>query len=195
MEDLKNKIDEKTQLVTVMHVNNETGNIQDLAAIGSIIADKARVIGRKIHFHSDAVQGLGKLDYKLNNTHVDTLSFSAHKIGALRGTGLLYQNSELPFLYIGGGQEFKRRPGTENLPGVWGMGLTLEKRENERANSFINAEKLASDLINAVRTIKNGVIHAHRLTHPQFYSPFILNMALMGFIYKNYFDLSKSYTL
>lgn len=108
-------IDEKTSFVSVMHVNNETGAINDINALAKAVkAKNPRVI-----FHSDGVQGYGKIPFRLAK-EIDLYSISAHKIGGLKGTGALIKRKSLvlpPYL-IGGGQESGRRSGTENVFGI-----------------------------------------------------------------------------
>ncbi len=108
-------IDEKTTFVSVMHVNNEIGAINDINAIAKLVKQKnSRVI-----FHSDGVQAYGKIPYKLSRD-IDLYSISAHKIGGLKGVGALIKRKtlQLPPFLIGGGQEGNRRSGTENVFGI-----------------------------------------------------------------------------
>lgn len=108
-------VDEKTSLVSVIHVNNETGAINDVNAIAKAVkAKNPRAI-----FHSDGVQAYGKIPFRLGK-EIDLYSMSAHKIGGLKGTGALIKRRSLtlrPFVF-GGGQEGGRRSGTENLFGI-----------------------------------------------------------------------------
>ena len=108
-------MDEKTSLVSVIHVNNETGAINDINAIA------AKVKAKNAHtlFHSDGVQAFGKIPFRLG-ANVDMYSLSAHKIGALKGTGALIKKKKLqinPYIW-GGGQEGGLRSGTENVFGI-----------------------------------------------------------------------------
>ena len=108
-------IDEKTSFVSVMHVNNEIGAINDINAIAKLVkAKNPRVI-----FHSDGVQAYGKIPFRLGK-EVDLYSVSAHKIGGLKGVGGLIKRKSLmlPPYIIGGGQEAGRRSGTENVFGI-----------------------------------------------------------------------------
>lgn len=110
-----NLVDEKTSFVSVIHVNNETGAINDINAIAKAVkAKNPRAI-----FHSDGVQAYGKIPFKLAK-EVDLYSVSAHKIGGGKGTGALIKRKSLvlpPYIY-GGGQEGGRRSGTENTFGI-----------------------------------------------------------------------------
>ena len=112
--DLLSKVDENTSFVSVVHVNNETGAINDVNAL----SEKVKEINQKAVFHSDGVQAFGKI--KCDIESVDLYSVSAHKIGALKGTGCLFYNEKLhvkPYI-IGGGQESGLRSGTENVLGI-----------------------------------------------------------------------------
>ena len=108
-------VDEKTSFVSVMHVNNELGSINDINAIAKLVKQK----NPRTIFHSDGVQAYGKIPFRLAK-EVDLYSLSAHKIGGLKGVGALIKRKSLnlpPYL-IGGGQESGRRSGTENTFGI-----------------------------------------------------------------------------
>ncbi len=108
-------VDEKTSLVSVVHVNNETGAINDINEIARRIKEK----NPRAVFHSDGVQAYGKIPVRLTE-YVDLYSLSAHKIGGLKGTGALIRRKKFPlqvFLF-GGGQEGELRSGTENTFGI-----------------------------------------------------------------------------
>ncbi|MBQ7164208.1 MAG: cysteine desulfurase [Clostridia bacterium] len=113
--DLLSLIDDKTSFVSVVHVNNETGAVNDVNAI----AEQVKKINHKTVFHSDGVQAFGKIPFRLSR-FVDAYSVSAHKIGGLKGTGALFKSGTLalhPLIY-GGGQENGLRSGTENVFGI-----------------------------------------------------------------------------
>jgi cysteine desulfurase len=108
-------VDEKTSLVSVIHVNNETGAVNDIVAIARAVKKK----NPRVIFHADGVQAYGKIPFKLSGD-IDLYSVSAHKIGALKGTGALIKKKSLaihPLVY-GGGQEGGKRSGTENVFGI-----------------------------------------------------------------------------
>ncbi len=115
VDDLLSLIDEKTTFVSIMHVNNETGAVNDINAIAKLVKKK----NPNVIFHSDGVQGYGKIPFRLSKD-VDLYSVSAHKIGGLKGVGALIKRKSLllrPYI-IGGGQESGRRSGTENVFGI-----------------------------------------------------------------------------
>ena len=123
--ELRALVDHDTVLVAVMLVNNETGAIQPVAEL----ADLAKAKNPLLHFHTDAVQAMGKIDISwLAKSKVDSAAFSAHKIGAFKGVGGLYlrAGTKIQGLMLGGGQERARRPGTENVPGVISFGLMAQ---------------------------------------------------------------------
>lgn len=115
---LRAAIDDQTTLISIMAVNNETGTIMPIEEIG-------RLKGRAV-FHSDAVQGFGKVNLK--NTGADLISVSAHKIHGPKGVGALYvkKGVNLPAFIVGGGQERHMRSGTENVPGIIGFGAACQ---------------------------------------------------------------------
>ncbi len=121
---LENAISEKTDLVSVQWVNNETGVIQDMASISEVCRENG------VPLHTDAAQAVGKFKVDLAKLCVDFLSFTAHKISGPQGAAVLYAKDRLlvnPFLF-GGFQEEGFRPGTENLPGIAGFGTACEIR-------------------------------------------------------------------
>ena len=144
IDDLKKSIREDTILVSVMHINNEVGAIQPLKEIAAVLEDFP-----KIHFHVDAVQGVGKgIQELLEQDRVDFLTFSGHKFHAPRGIGFMYKKRGrmIAPLMSGGGQEKALRSGTENLPAIASMAkalrLTLENEEKKVAQQKAIKEKI-----------------------------------------------------
>ncbi len=134
---LKNEIDNNTLLVSVMHVNNEIGVIQDIENIGRICRKN------NVFFHSDCAQSFGKLDIHVKKMNIDLLTASAHKIGGPRGIGLLYAREGIDIypLIQGGGQERGLRGGTENVPGIAGFAKALDiikKTDKEKIKELRN---------------------------------------------------------
>lgn len=120
--DLKRAIRRNTSLISIMYANNEIGTIQPVDEIGEV----ARAGG--ILFHTDAVQACGQIPIDVKESRIDLLSASAHKFRGPKGVGFLYVRKGLPLqsLLKGGGQERGFRAGTENVPGIIGMGKALE---------------------------------------------------------------------
>ncbi|HLH33171.1 MAG TPA: cysteine desulfurase family protein [Alloacidobacterium sp.] len=121
-QDVRRAIQDNTKLISIMMANNETGAIQPVSEIGRIAAEA------DIYFHTDAVQAAGKLSIDVQSLRCDLLSISGHKMHAPQGTGILYvhRGTQLEPLFYGGTHERQRRAGTENLPGIVGLGKAAE---------------------------------------------------------------------
>jgi cysteine desulfurase len=121
-EDLRRSLRPNTKLVTIMFANNETGAIQPVEAIGKICAEA------EVYFHTDAVQAAAKIPIRVKDIGCDLLSISGHKIHAPQGVGALYvrKGTTLEPLLYGGSHERSRRAGTENVPGIVGLGKAAE---------------------------------------------------------------------
>lgn len=122
-EQLKRVINEKTRLISVMHVNNETGAINNLAIVNNI----RKTLSPKALIHVDGVQAFCKINFKLNEYDIDLYSISAHKFHGPKGVGALYVKKvqSLKNILYGGGQESGYRSGTENVPGIMAMDCAM----------------------------------------------------------------------
>ncbi len=118
---VRNAIRPETKLISVMYVNNEVGSVQPIAEVGRIAREN------KILLHTDAVQAIGLFDANVDDLNVDLLSLSAHKIYGPKGIGALFVRSgtELCSMILGGPQEGLLRAGTENVPGIVGLGAAM----------------------------------------------------------------------
>ncbi|HUW19655.1 MAG TPA: cysteine desulfurase NifS [Sedimentisphaerales bacterium] len=136
--ELEHHLDDDTALVTIMYANNETGVIFPIDKIADMVAERGVV------FHTDAVQAVGKIPLDLSNSGIDLLSLSGHKLHAPKGVGVLYvrKGTRLSPYMLGGHQEGGRRAGTENIPGIVGLGRACElaganiKEENQRVKEL-----------------------------------------------------------
>jgi cysteine desulfurase len=155
---LADAIRDETQLVSVMHVNNETGVIQDICAIGELCRS------RGVLFHTDAAQSVGKLEVDLRNLPVDLLSLTAHKFYGPQGIGALYiadrpQCSVFPIMF-GGGQERRLRPGTLPVHLIAGAGVAAslagEEREVDLAHVAALRDRLWAGIAAIPGLTRNG---------------------------------------
>ncbi|SDD00762.1 cysteine desulfurase [Paenibacillus sp. UNCCL117] len=173
--DIRDAVRPDTILISVMHGNNEVGTLQPIEEIGSFARE------RGIVFHVDAVQSLAYMPLRLSELPVDLMSFSAHKLNGPKGIGALYiaRTTKLAAQSYGGSQERKRRPGTENIPGIVGFAKALELFDRKRYEHRENVERLAGILVNELEQrlgkesfIING--------HPVHRLPHILNISFPG---------------
>ena len=145
--DLEEKLDDDTALVTIMYANNETGVIFPVAEIAKLVT------GKGVVFHTDAVQAVGKIPLDLSKSNIDLLSLSGHKLHAPKGVGVLYvrKGTRLAPFMVGGHQEAGKRAGTENVPGIVGLGkaceLAAENIEEENDRVKFLRDKLESTLL------------------------------------------------
>ncbi len=125
LEELKNAIRPDTTLVSIMMVNNEIGALEPIEEAGKLIKE----VNPKTLFHVDAVQGYGKVMINVRNMKIDLMSVSGHKIHGPKGIGILYikNGTKIVPINYGGGQQKGMRSGTENVPGIAGIGLAAEK--------------------------------------------------------------------
>lgn len=183
--DLERKVDANTQLVSIMHVNNEIGTIQDLVKIGKIV----KRINPRAMFHVDGVQGFCKVPLDLNAEKIDYYAMSAHKIGGPKGVGALYARDQkkLEPILIGGGQEFGISPGTQNVAYscAFAKAATLQKDEMGRVDDLRKA--LVADI--------EQIDGAH-LISPEDSSPYITSVGIEGIkgeILLHYMEQSEMY--
>ncbi len=169
-EDVKKAIDKDTILISIMWANNEIGNILPIEEIGKIAKE------RRIYFHTDAVQAVGKIPIDLKSVNVDLLSMSGHKIHAPKGVGVLYIKNGIKLMPLihGGHHEKNRRAGTENLAGIVGLGKACEiaKQEFNEKNGYLTGlrDRLYNGIINNIDNVKlNG--------HPVKRIPTTLNLS------------------
>lgn len=153
-QDIFDAIRDDTVLISVMYANNEVGTIQPIATIGQMLRDHAQATGRRIPFHTDAVQAATSLPLDVDTLGVDLLSLSAHKFGGPRGAGILYIRRGTPYLELlsGGGQERQRRSGTEDVAGAVGMATALTLAAAEREQFTSRTEHLRARLLAGIQS-------------------------------------------
>lgn len=161
-----------TMLVSVMHVNNETGSIQPIHEIGKLLRAKPH-----IYFHVDGVQGFGKLALELDD--IDLYTLSGHKIGGPKGVGLLIvkEHVELAPLLFGGEQENGLRPGTTNVPGVLTLVEAIEISLREREEKIQGLTVLHDLVYSKLEEIPEIIMNSPR---PPLSTPHIINFSYKG---------------
>ena len=166
IEDLKNAIKKETILVSIMHVNNEIGTIQPIEEIGKYL----KSLDEKIYLHVDAVQSYAKIKFRPSRYNIDFMSVSGHKLHGPKGIGFMYvkENNRIKPLLTGGGQEIGIRSGTENVPGIYGIGEAV-KVINKDLEGTIDKIRELRDLLKEeilaniddvkINTPEDGVCH------------------------------------
>ena len=170
-EDLLSKIDDNTTFVSVVHVNNETGAVNDVNAIAESIKKK----NPKVVFHTDAVQSFLKIPF-VPNEYVDLFSVSAHKVCAIKGVGALIYNDRLHVnpLLTGGGQEDGIRSGTENVLGIKTFADAFKKYYPDVEKNYIVAEKMKKAFTDILDK------KYFRILSPIVSSPYILSISAVS---------------
>jgi cysteine desulfurase len=169
LNELEQAITKSTILISVIHANNEVGTIQPLEEIGALARE------RDVLFHTDAVQSVGKLDVDVKQVGVHLLALSGHKLHGPKGMGALYvkKGVRLTPLFHGGHHERNRRAGTENVPGIVGLGracaINLGEREEEQQKVKDLRDRLHHGLLERIPDVTlNG--------HPERRLPNMLNL-------------------
>lgn len=128
LQDVRDAITDETILLSVMQANNETGVTQPIEEIAAIVSERRAQGHKHLHLHTDAVQSVGKIPVDVKKLGVDLLAISGHKIHAPKGVGALFikKGTRLEKLFYGGHHERDRRPGTENVPGIVGLGKACQ---------------------------------------------------------------------
>ena len=166
LEELKQAIKPTTCLVTIMHVNNEVGSIQPIQEIGKYL----KTLNDKVYFHVDAVQSYSKINFKPSKYNIDFMSVSGHKLHGPKGIGFMYirENNRIKPMLTGGGQEIGIRSGTENTPGIYGLGEAINiinQNLDEKIEKIANLKNLLKgEIVKNIDDIKinspeDGVCH------------------------------------
>lgn len=172
--ELVENINKNTQLVSIMHLNNEIGVIQEIERIGQIIKEKSS----RVKFHVDAVQSYGKYKIDVQKCKIDLLSASGHKIHGPRGIGIAYVKKGLmpkPLIY-GGGQERNFRSGTENLAAVVGFAKAADKIYKNIEENFSKVSQIKEYFISKLQNMKDVKINSIG----EEYSPYVLSVSFKG---------------
>ncbi|NLJ40919.1 MAG: cysteine desulfurase [Clostridiales bacterium] len=176
IEELKNAIKDNTVLVSIGHVNSEIGSIQPLGEIGLYLKRNYP----DIIFHTDSVQSFGRLDLKPGEWGIDLLSASGHKIHAPKGIGILYVKNGISInpRQWGGGQEWGIRSGTENLPGIVGLGKAVSWIKEIKAKEEDTLSEIKAALVKGIfKAVPEAVING---PEPGMGAPHIVSLSIPG---------------
>ncbi len=167
---LRQAFTKETILVSIILASNETGSIQPIKKLAKIAKEK------KVYFHTDAVQALGKIPVNVEELGVDLLSLSGHKFSGPKGVGALYirKGVKIDSLIHGGHHEGQRRAGTENVPGIVGLGKAAELASRERESGKTHLLHLRDKL---EKSIREKISHVQLNGHPQKRLPNTLNIS------------------
>lgn len=179
-ETMKDALRDDTILVSVMMVNNEIGVVQDLQTLVKTV----KSYNPEIIFHTDAIQAYGKLELHPKKLGVDLMSVSGHKLHGPKGTGFLYiaeANTKLhPYIH-GGHQQKNRRSGTENVPGIAGLGMAAQLAYDDYQYKYKNVSELSEDFIRDLKKIEGVVINARPEGKSKTeFSPYIISAGIEG---------------
>jgi len=171
--DVKAAIRKKTVLISIMHANNEVGTIEPIAEIAQLAKQ------HDIIFHTDAAQSVGKLSVDVSKLGVDLLSIAGHKVYAPKGVGALYMRKGLSpaKLMHGAGQEMSKRPGTENVLEIVGLGMACEIARRDLEKNIKHMQAMRDRLFEA---IKKGCAPVKLNGHPQKRLPNTLSISFLN---------------
>jgi len=172
--DLERAIRDDTILVSIMHVNNEIGSVQPIKEIGQRLKKYPKIV-----FHSDLVQGIGKIPISIKECGIDLATISGHKFHGLKGTGILYirEGMKISPLFTGGEQEGKFRSGTENVAGFVAMAKALRISFEQMESNIKKIEEIKQYFVNELEKIDLVTVH----TPKDYSAPNIINFSIDGF--------------
>lgn len=176
LDHLAKLVSEDTRMVSIQHVNSETGVVQDLKQIANLVKAK----NPKIVVHSDGVQAFSRIPVNLEEMGIDLYSISAHKFHGVKGVGALIMTKNLPLIPLihGGGQEYGLRSGTENIIGVAAMALAAEIAVSQQAQNMV---RVANFVDQFKRSLANH-FHACRIANPPTAIPHIISVSFPGIL-------------
>jgi len=172
VEQVKNAVKNDTILVSIMHVNNEIGSINEIFDIAKAI----KKINKNIMFHADCSQSVGKLPVNLQNSTIDFISFSGHKIECVKGVGAIIckKNFNIQPLLHGGNQEFGLRAGTTNPATAAALAKSVKTAVKNQKENFEKVKKIQKILLNEFKKNPEIIINS-----PENNSPFIVNFSVL----------------
>ncbi len=175
LEELEHAICEDTILISVMYVNNEIGSVMPIDGIADIIRRKKP----DILFHVDAIQAFGKFEIYPKRQHIDLLSVSGHKIHGPKGIGFLYirDKCKIKPVLFGGGQQKGLRSGTENVPGIAGLGVAAKEIYENLPEKRVRLQELKNYLIGELQQIENVKVNTQMGNET---APHIVNASFVG---------------
>ena len=160
LEALQEAMTDDTILVSVIHVNNEVGAIQPIEEIGNYI----KKINPKVVFHVDAIQSYGKMEIRPKNCKIDLLSVSGHKIHGPKGSGFIYikKNTKINPIIFGGGQQMGLRSGTENVPGIAGIGQAAKDCYNHLEENVQHITEVKDYMIDELNALEGVTVNSRK---------------------------------
>ena len=160
MENLKKEMSADTILVSVMYVNNEVGAMQPVGEIGKYI----KTVNPKVVFHVDAIQAFGKMEIRPKREKIDILTVSGHKIHGPKGSGFIYiqKNTKIHPIISGGGQQDGMRSGTENVPGIAGIGQAAKECYDHLEENVKIMTELKDYLIDRLSQIEGVTVNSRK---------------------------------
>jgi cysteine desulfurase len=172
VEDVANAITDKTILISIMYANNEVGTIQPIKEIGQLAREKG------IYFHTDAVQVVGNHPVDVKDANIDLLTLAGHKFHGPKGVGALFirRGVRVEEIQHGGGHERNMRAGTENVPGIVGLGKAAEIAQNEMQAKIARISGLRDKIITEVMA---GIPHTKLNGHPTLRMPGNANFSFL----------------
>lgn len=190
LDELGNAINENTRMVSIMHVNNELGTVQNLEEIGNIIKSK----NRNTIFHVDGIQGFCKVPINIKKCKIDVYTISGHKIHGPKGVGAIYirDGINLKPILIGGGQERNMSSGTENMPGIVALGEMAEIVNKDIEENFQKIYDLKKYLMDKLNSVEDIIINSTLENS----SPYILNISIKDIraeVLLHYLEMEKIY--
>lgn len=176
VEDVERAITKDTIMVSLMAVNNETGRLQPVEAVGRLLRNYPRIV-----YHVDAVQALGKIKTELKAWNADLASFSAHKFHGPKGAGMLYRREGIHLvpLLAGGGQEMGLRSGTENVPVLVGMAKAVRMAVENQREGTGRMYKLRERLVFRLRDMEGVLLNGS--PDPSEMAPHVVHFSCPGY--------------